>query len=119
MVFFRGSSPPNFIQIYLDKQSTGNAEIPEPGSISDSTQDKIWSPPPFSPIIPTSHQANVPASSAVSFANKQEQFSGDQPLIDPSQIHVEANNSPFSVDSNVDVTSYAKEMVQRMEKTQS
>ena len=55
-------------------------------------------------------------SSAVSF--EKEQSSRDQSPIDPSQIHVEAINSPLRVDSNVDVTSYANEMVQQVEGTQ-
>ena len=104
MDFFQGSLPPNFISFCLDNQSadehqsqtnTAAVNLAEPSQSSISvpvlraTPNPVPSPPPFPPI-----RAVL------------------------SQTLQMVADSPFSNESNIDVTAYADEVVQRMEASQ-
>ena len=104
MDFFQGSLPPNFISFCLENQNvdepqdqtnttignpTGSSQSSVPVPVSNFTPASAISPPPFPPT-------------RISFNLAQQM----------------AANSPFSTDSNVDVTAYANEVVQRMEEAQ-
>ena len=98
MDFFQGSSPPNFISLCLENQDVDespmwiqnntvmgipaeSAQTSVPSSVPNVAQvPVVSSPPPFPPIRASSNQAQLMAS-----------------------------KSPFSMDSNVDVTVYASE----------
>ena len=67
-----------------------SAQTSVPSSVTNKAQVPVPSPPPFPPIRASSNQAQLLASL-----------------------------SPFSTDSNVEVTVYSSEMVQRMEKAQN
>ena len=101
MDFFQGSLPPNFIPFCLDNQNTDEHQfqtnaapvnLAEPSQSSipipvlRATPNPVPSPPPFPPIRAVRSQAPQMAA-----------------------------DSPFSSGSNVDVTAYADEVVQRME----
>ena len=101
MDFFQGSLPPNFIPFCLDNQNTDERQsrtnaalvnLAEPSQSSipipvlRATPNPVPSPPPFPPIRAVHTQAPQMAA-----------------------------DSPFSSGSNVDVTAYADEVVQRME----
>ena len=101
MDFFQGSSPPNFISFCLEHQNvdepqvqsnttTGNPTGPPQRPVPISMPSSAPSPPPFPPV-----RAVL------------------------SQTMQMAVDSPFSNESNIDVTTYAEEMVQRMEISQS
>ena len=100
MDFFQGSSPPNFISFCLEHQNvdepqvqsnttTGNPTGPLQRPVPISMTSSVPSPPPFPPIRAVLSQTT--------------------PM---------AVDSPFSNESNIDVTTYADEMVQRMEISQ-
>ena len=100
MDFFQGSSPPNFISFCLEHQNvdepqvqsnttTGNPTGPLQRPVPISMPSSVPSPPPFPPVRAV-----------------------------PSQTMQMAVDSPFSNESNIDVTTYADEMVQRMEISQ-
>ena len=100
MDFVQGSSPPNFISFCLEHQNvdepqvqsnttTGNPTGPLQRSVPISMTISVPSPPPFPPIRAVLSQTT------------------------PMTV-----DSPFSNESNVDVTTYADEMVQRMEISQ-
>ena len=90
MDFLQESSPPNFIPFYLDKHHSQNDQTPDLGSTTSPAPGKVCTPTPFPPIKASS-----------------------------SRTQVRATDSPFRTDSNVDVTTYASEIVQRMEGAQS
>ena len=100
---FQGSSPPNFISFCLENQSIDEAQIPTNtvenspiqsgqtlGQLPESIANLGLGPLP--PLLPH---------------NRAVTFQGQNMI-----------ESPLSTDSNVDVTTYATEMVQRMEATQ-
>ena len=100
MDFFRGSSTPNFISFCLEHQNvdepqvqsnttTGNPTGSLQRSVPISMPSSVPSPPPFPPIRAVLSQT-APMTA----------------------------DSPFSNESNNDVTTYADEMVQRMETSQ-
>ena len=101
MDFFQGSTPPNFISFCLvgqneDEPQTSSNTVPDlsvaliqevsPPSNADPIRPPVPSPPPFPPLVPTT---------------SRNQTGEMTPL--------------YSPDSNTDVTSYADEMVQRLE----
>ena len=86
MDFFQGRSPPNYIPFCLDEPLAENDQIPESSPNPSPSQPKAYSPPPFPPLTASS-----------------------------SQLQIGTAASPFSLDSNVDVTAYADELVQRKE----
>ena len=105
MDFSRGSTPPNFIFFCLANQnedelqaptntvpnlSTTLTQVASHSSNPDPVRPPVPSPPPFPPLV-------------------------------PSISHVQVGNValPYSPDSNTDVTTYADEMVQRMEEAQA
>ena len=105
MDFFQGSAPPNFISFCLANQSEDElqasantvpnlsatlTQVASHSSSSDPVLPPVPSPPPFPPLVPTISRIQA----------------GDVAL-------------PYSPDSNTDVTSYAGEMVQRMEEAQA
>ena len=96
MDFFQGSLPPNFIPFCLDNQNadehqfqTNHSQSSIPVPVLRATPNPVPSPPPFPPI-----RAVL------------------------SQTLQMVADSPFSSESNVDVTAYADEVVQRMEASQ-
>ena len=103
-IFFQGSAPPNFISFCLanqnedELQASANTvpnlsatltQVASHSSSSDPVRPPVPSPPPFPPLVPSISRIQA----------------GDVAL-------------PYSPDSNTDVTSYADEMVQRMEEAQ-
>ena len=100
MDFFQGSSPPTFISFCLENQNEDDQQVPantEEGIPAQLNQ--------VSTQIVLSESAPISALSPPSFHPTRNLFSQVQTAVD----------SPFSTDSNVDVTAYATEMVQRME----
>ena len=103
MDFFQGSSPPNFISFCLENQNIDEAQTPTNTVENNLTQsDQTLGQLPDSaanlglgPLPPL-----LPHIRAVTFQDQN------------------MTESPLSTDSNVDVTAYATEMVQRMEATQ-
>ena len=103
MDFFQGSSPPNFISFFLENQNIDEAQTPTNTVENNLTQsDQTLGQLPDSaanlglgPLPPL-----LPHIRAVTFQDQN------------------MTESPLSTDSNVDVTAYATEMVQRMEATQ-
>ena len=104
MDFFQGSLPPNFISFCLDNQNADDhqsqtnsapvnlAELSQssiPVPVSRATPNPVPSPPPFPPIRAVLSQT-------------------------PQMVA----DSPFSNESNIDVTAYADEVVQRMKASQ-
>ena len=101
MDFFQGSSPPNYISFCLENQNLDEAQIQlntVMGSPAESAQTSL---PRSVPNV-----TQVPVPSPHSFPPNRASF---------NQAQLFASNSPFSTDSNVDVTAYATKMVQRME----
>ena len=104
MDFFRGSSPPNFISFCLgnrnvdESQDQTNTRI---GNPTESSQSSV--PVPASNFTPTSALSPPPFPPTRISLNLVQQVSAD---------------SPLSTDSNVEVTAYANEVVQRMEEAQ-
>ena len=105
MDFFQGSTPPNFISFCLadqnedELQASANTapdlsatltQVASHSTSSDPVRTPVPSPPPFPPLVPTISRIQA----------------GDVAL-------------PYSPGSNTDVTSYADEMVQRMEEAQA
>ena len=101
MDFFQGSSPPNFISFCLEHQN-----VDEPQVQSNTTTGSPTGPP----------QRPVPISMPSS-APSPPPFPPVRAVL--SQTMQMAVDSPFSNESNVDVTTYADEMVQRMEISQN
>ena len=100
MDFFQGSSPPTFISFCLENQNEDDQQIPA------NTEESIPAQPnQVSTQIVLSESAPISALSPPSFHPTRNLFSQVQAAVD----------SLFSTDSNVDVTAYATEMVQRME----
>ena len=134
MDFFQGSLPPNFISFCLENQSVDESQIQTntatsipaesaqtsvPNSVPNLVRNPVPSPPPFPPLIASSRSVNLLARQANHPAGFHEQTSRGQSLKDPHQAHPTAVDSPFSADSNVDVTTYADEMVERLEGSRS
>ena len=106
MDFFQGSAPPNFISFCLANQSEDElqasantvpnlpATLTQVASHSSSSSDPVLppvpSPPPFPPLV-----------SSI------------------SRVQAEDVALLYSPDSNTDVTSYADEVVQRLEEAQA
>ena len=104
MDFFQGGLPPKFISFCLGNQNvdesqdrtntrigypTGSSQSSVPVPVSKITPASVISPPPFPPTRVSLNLAQQMAA-----------------------------NSPLSTDSNVNVTAYANEVVQRMEEAQ-
>ena len=105
MDFFQGSAPPNFISFCLANQSEDElqasantvpnlsatlTQVASHSSSSDPVLPPVPSPPPFPPLV-----------SSI------------------SRVQAEDVALLYSPDSNTDVTSYADEIVQRLEKAQA
>ena len=105
MDFFEGSTPPNFISFCLvdqneDELQASSNTAPDPSaaltqvvslsSNADPVRPPVPSPPPFPPLVPAT-----------------------------SRIRAGEVTPLYSPDSNTDVTSYANEMVQRLEDAQA
>ena len=105
MDFFQGSSTPTFISFCLENQNEDDPQVPTntvsnlstvPAQVTSHASNPVRlrtpvpSPPPFPPLIPSI--AHVQIGSAV---------------------------FPYCPDSSTDVTSYASEMVQRMEEART
>ena len=101
MDFCQGSIPPKFISFCLDNQNVddhqpqtntavgnlaGSSQSSIPVPVSRATPNPVPSPPPFPPIRTALSQTTQMVA-----------------------------DSPFSNESNIDVTAYAVEVVQRME----
>ena len=100
MDFFQGSLPPNFISFCLEQQ---NVDEPQVQSITTTGNSAAL---PHRPV-PISMPSNTPSPPP---------FPPIRTLL--GQTQQLAVDSPFSNESNVDVTAYADEMVQRMEVSQ-
>ena len=100
MDFFQGSSPPNFISFCLEHQN-----VDEPQVQSNTTTGNLTGPPQRP--VPISMPSSVPSPPP---------FPPVRAVL--SQKMQMAVDSPFSNESNIDVTTYADEMVQRMEISQ-
>ena len=103
MDFFQGSSPPNFISFCLENQNIDESQIRNTTSSDNFTEIPRRpipitmprsSPDPIAPSSPTSSTTIVMSTAAVT--------EGAQDTVTPS---------PFSVDSDFDVTAYADEKV--------
>ena len=104
MDFFQGSLPPNFISFCL-----GNQNVDEPQDQTNTRIDNTTRSSQSSVPVPVS---NITPASVIS-----------PPPFPPTRISLNlaqqmAPNSPLNTDSNVDVTVYANEVVQRMEEAQ-
>ena len=101
MDFFQGSSPPNFISFCLGNQNVDESQDQTNtriGNATGSSQSSV--PAPASNITPTSAPPFRPTRISLNLVQQT------------------SANSPLSTDSNVDVTAYANEVVQRMEEAQ-
>ena len=100
MDFFQGSLPPNFISFCLEQQNVDDPQI-QSGTTTDNPTGPPLRPVPIS--MPSSAPSPPPFPPIRTFLSQVQQLTAD---------------SPFSNESNVDVTAYADEMVQRMEVSQ-
>ena len=104
MDFFQGSLPPNFISFCLENQNVDEPQDQTNTTIGNPTGSSQSSVP-----VPVSNFTPASAISPPPFPPTRDSFNLAQQM---------AANSPFSTDSNVDVTAYANEVVQRMEEAQ-
>ena len=103
MDIFQGSSPPNFISFCLENQNIDESQTPTNTTVNIPTQSEQTFDP-SSVLTANLVQDPIPTSLPhVRFVTFQDQ---------------NTTESPHSIDSNVDVTAYATEMVQRMEARQ-
>ena len=100
MDFFQGSLPPNFISFCLEQQ---NVDEPQIQSITTTGNSTALPQRPLPISMPSSTPSPPPFPPIRTFLGQAQQLTAD---------------SPFSNESNVDVTAYADEMVQRMEVSQ-
>ena len=100
MDFFQGSLPPNFIPFCLEQQ---NVDEPQVQSITTTGNSTALPQRPLPISMPSSTPSPPPFPPIRTFLGQAQQLTAD---------------SPFSNESNVDVTAYADEMVQRMEVSQ-
>ena len=100
MDFFQGSLPPNFISFCLEQQ---NVDEPQIQSITTTGNSTALPQRPLPISMPSSTPSPPPFPPIRTFLSQVQQLTAD---------------SPFSNESNVDVTAYADEMVQRMEVSQ-
>ena len=100
MDFFQGSLPPNFISFCLEQQ---NVDEPQIQSITTTGNSTALPQRPLPISMPSSTPSPPPFPPIRTFLGQAQQLAAD---------------SPFSNESNVDVTAYADEMVQRMEVSQ-
>ena len=100
MDFFQGSLPPNFISFCLEQQ---NVDEPQIQSITTTGNSTALPQRPLPISMPSSTPSPPPFPPIRTFLGQAQQLTAD---------------SPFSNESNVDVTEYADEMVQRMEVSQ-
>ena len=100
MDFFQGSLPPNFISFCLEQQ---NVDEPQIQSITTTGNSTALPQHPLPISMPSSTPSPHPFPPIRTFLGQAQQLTAD---------------SPFSNESNVDVTAYADEMVQRMEVSQ-
>ena len=100
MDFFQGSLPPNFISFCLEQQ---NVDEPQVQSITTTGNSTALPQRPLPISMPSSTPSPPPFPPIRTFLGQAQQLTAD---------------SPFSNESNVDVTAYADEMVQRMEVSQ-
>ena len=100
MDFFQGSLPPNFISFCLEQQ---NVDEPQIQSITTTGNSTALPQRPLPISMPSSTPSPPPFPPIRTFLGQAQQLTAD---------------SPFSNESNVDVTAYAGEMVQRMEVSQ-
>ena len=101
MDFFQGSLPPNFISFCLEQQ---NVDEPQVQSITTTGNSTALPQRPLPISMPSSTPSPPPFPPIRTFLGQAQQLTAD---------------SPFSNESNVDVTAYADEMVQRMEVSQA
>ena len=100
MDFFQGSLPPNFISFCLEQQ---NVDEPQVQSITTTGNSTALPQRPLPISMPSSTPSPPSFPPIRTFLGQAQQLTAD---------------SPFSNESNVDVTAYADEMVQRMEVSQ-
>ena len=100
MDFFQGSLPPNFISFCLEQQ---NVDEPQIQSITTTGNSTALPQRPLPISMPSSTPSPPPFPPIRTFLGQAQQLTAD---------------SPFSNESNVDVTAYADKMVQRMEVSQ-
>ena len=100
MDFFQGSLPPSFISFCLEQQ---NVDEPQIQSITTTGNSTALPQRPLPISMPSSTPSPPPFPPIRTFLGQAQQLTAD---------------SPFSNESNVDVTAYADEMVQRMEVSQ-
>ena len=133
MDFYRGSIPPNFISFCLDRQNLDDSHTPtNPASanptevissmnsvpIPGTTRNLVPSPPPFPPLVSSSQITRILPPLVGPSVESQGLNSNSQSSERSGQDQVAEVISPHSVDSNIDVTAYADEMVEHMQKTQ-
>ena len=104
MAFFQGSLQPNFISFCLANPNGDDQQSPTNAAENNSIQ-----PRQMLDQILAQGNTRAPVPSPPPFPPKRSLFSQFQNVAD----------SPFSTDSNFDVTSYATEMVQRIEAVQA
>ena len=104
MDFFQGSTPLNFISFCLENQNIDESQTP-----TNSTEGTDTRPDSLPDPAPTSSTGAIQDPSLFPFPPPRTVTFMDQNVAE----------SPFSTDSNVDVTAYATEMVQRMEASQA
>ena len=104
MDFFQGSLPPNFISFCLDNQNLDEQQV-QTSNTADNSAGAIQRPVPISMsgYVPGINPSPPPFPPIRTFLSQMQQLTAD---------------SPLSNESNVDVTAYADEMVQRMEISQ-
>ena len=103
MDIFQGSSPPNFISFCLENQNIEESQTPTNTTVNIHAQsEQTFDPSSVLTANLSRHPIPTPLPH-VRFVTFQDQ---------------NTTESPLSIDSNVDVTAYATEMVQRMEARQ-
>ena len=133
MDFYGGSIPPNFISFCLDRQNLDDSHTPaNPASanpievissmnsvpVPGTTRNLVPSPPPFPPLVSTSQITRILSPLVGPSVESQGLNSNSQSSEPSGQDQVAEVISPHSVDSNIDGTAYADEMVEHMQKTQ-
>ena len=122
--FQRSSPPPNFISFCLENQDQTNiVTIIPAGSVQalvltcvhDPTPNAVPSPPHFPPMRAPSRTVNSLTTPIDPLAEPQDRPIGDQILIVQNLVQSTAVDSPSNADSNIDVTTYADEMVERLQ----